>query len=79
MINAEAERIVAKPVSGGNADYVIRVDEVEGRGVHVELGEQGAFHAQLQAVPLTVTEEPVYAECFSKADLTSWCIAHPMI
>ena len=68
VIYAEAERIVAIPVSDGNADGIIGVDEVIGRSAQVELGEQGAFHAQLQAVPLTATEEPVQAECFSEAD-----------
>jgi len=51
MIHAEAKRIVAIPVSDGNADGVVRVLEVFRRGVHVELGEQGGFHAHLQAVP----------------------------
>ena len=51
VINAEAERIVAMPVGGGNADGVIRVDEVVGRGVQVELGEYSALQAELQAIP----------------------------
>jgi hypothetical protein len=69
VINAESERIVAMPVGGGDADGVIRVDEVVGSAIHIELGEQGAFHAELQAVVLMSTQEPVHAECLFETDL----------
>jgi hypothetical protein len=64
VINAETERIVAKAVGGGNADGVIRIDEVVGRGVQVELSKHGAFHTQLQAVPPSRLSKNQYMPSF---------------